>query len=136
MKDLQQEISSFLAVWPVSSHVCRTIFIELMEFILAQEGTRLKFHTRPGVTYSLWAMHHKQIRPLYAMVDVIEDEPRWLSVCFYSQMVTDPVGRGNIVPGGLLGEDGLCFDAEKITGEQLNYLKERISEAYATAIDG
>ena len=137
MNDFQKEIASFIAAWPDSSPTCRKTFVDLLEFLLAQDGTRLAFHARPGLTYSLRAVHSNQTRqPLYAMVDVIEDEPRWLSICFYGEMVTDPAGRGNVVAAGLLGEDGLCFDLEDVTGEQLNYLKERISEAYLTAIGG
>ncbi len=103
--------------------------------MLALPGTEVEFHARPGVTYSLRAVHPAQARPLYAMVDVIDDEPRWLSVCFYREMVTDPGERGEMVPGGLLGEDGLCFTAEDATGTVLNYLKERIRQAHASVIE-
>ena len=45
------------------------------------------------------------------MVDIIDDDPadRWLSVCFYDELVDDPKGLGDEVPGGLLGEDAKCF---------------------------
>jgi hypothetical protein len=46
-------------------------------------------------------------------------------------MVTDPESRGDSVPGGLLGEDGLCFDVESDSEEMLDYLKLRIIEAHA-----
>lgn len=94
----------------------------------------LNFKSRPGVTYSLRARHLNQLgKPLFAMIDVIDDEPRWLSVCFYDQMVTDPEDRGDWVPGGLLGEDGLCFDIEGESEELLAYLKKRIIEAHNAA---
>jgi hypothetical protein len=32
---------------------------------------------------------NKTKKPLFAMVDVIEDQLRWLSVCFYSGMISD-----------------------------------------------
>lgn len=63
------------------------------------------------------------------MVDVIEDDPRWLSVCFYEEMVTDPEERGDSVPGGLLGEDGICFDVDAFDETLLSYIKQRITEA-------
>ena len=64
------------------------------------------------------------------MVDVIDDDPadRWLSVCFFGDTITDPVGMGDLVPGGLLGQDGHCFDVEAVS--MLDYVKERIQEAY------
>jgi hypothetical protein len=38
------------------------------------------------------------------MVDVIDDDPevRWLSVCFYGEMITDPDEAGELIPEGLL----------------------------------
>ena len=44
---------------------------------------------------------------LFAIIDVIDDDPqaRWLSVCFYGDMITDPEGRGEVIPGGLAGAD-------------------------------
>jgi hypothetical protein len=131
MKDYQKEITSFLNDWPDSSPQCRQAFVEILTFIRRQEGSSVEFHARPEITYSLRAVHHSQTgQSLYALVDVIEDEPRWLSVCFYNEMVTDPQELGDCVPGGLLGEDGLCFDTETATSELLIYLKERIVEAY------
>ena len=67
------------------------------------------------------------------MIDVIDDEPRWLSICFYGEMVSDPEERGDYVPGGLLGEDGLCFDIESGNEELVSYVIARIDEAYSAA---
>ena len=67
------------------------------------------------------------------MVDVIEDEPRWLSVCMYQDLVSDPDEEGDFVPGGLLGEDAICFDMETASDTQLAYIRERIDEACAKA---
>jgi hypothetical protein len=64
------------------------------------------------------------------MIDVIDDDPRWLSICFYSEMVSDPEARGDYVPGGLLGEDGLCFDLEPGDEELVSYVTARIDEAH------
>ena len=67
------------------------------------------------------------------MVDVIEDTPRWLSVCFYQDLVSDSDGRGDSVPGGLLGENAICFDMEQADDGQLLYLKRRLDEAWMQA---
>jgi len=48
-------------------------------------------------------------------------------------MVTDSEGRGDSVPGGLLGEDGLCFDIESEDAGLTDYLQERIAEACRAA---
>jgi hypothetical protein len=134
MERIQEEIELFVAQWPIAQDASRRIFVELKNFLQMQAGTTLDFTSRPGVTYSLRARHPSQLhRPLFVMVDVIDDEPRWLSVCFYGQMVTDPEDRGDCVPGGLLGEDGLCFDVEGESVELLAYLKKRIIEAYEAA---
>ena len=57
------------------------------------EGVSLTFVGRPGVSYSIRPVHrNQQNRDKFAIVDVIDDDPneRWLSVCFYEDMITDP----------------------------------------------
>jgi ADP-ribose pyrophosphatase YjhB (NUDIX family) len=100
------------------------------------DGVRFDWKARPGVTYSLRAAHAAQKnRSLFAMVDVIDDDPenRWLSVCFYGEMITDPEERGDEVPGGLLGEDASCFDVDAWDEELLAYVEARLAEAHASA---
>jgi len=67
------------------------------------------------------------------MVDVIEDNPRWLSICFYGKMITDPESRGDFVPGGLLGENAVCFDVEKRDEELVRYIENRLDEAWRSS---
>jgi hypothetical protein len=64
-------------------------------------------------------------------MDVIDDDPenRWLSVCFYPDMITDPEEKGVLIPLGLLGEDGYCFDLEEWDADYLQYLETRLNEA-------
>ena len=96
----------------------------------------VSFKARPVITYSLRGTHPKQKkRPLFVMNDVIDDDPenRWLSVCFYDTLISDPEERGDFVPGGLLGEDARCFDLEGFDEELLRYIEERLSEAYQRA---
>lgn len=128
------EIKQFIADWPASSSLCRDLFIQLKTHLQSLEGIRLQFAARPGVTYSLRAGHaHQGDRALFAMIDVIDDDPRWLSICFYSEMVSDPEERGDYVPGGLLGEDGLCFDLEPGDEGLVSYVTARLDEAHRAA---
>ena len=130
MRDLQ-EIDIFIDDWPESPDRCRDAFARLYRFIADLDGVAVEFHARLGITYSLRGVHAAgSDRPLIVMVDVIEDQPRWLSVCFYDAMVSDPQSRGDRVPGGLLGEDGICFDVESFDEALIGYLQQRIEEAW------
>ncbi len=129
-----QEIEEFISLWPESSERCRDQFVRLKEHLRRLEDASLEFVARPGVTYSLRAAHPSQHdRPLFTMIDVIDDEPRWLSACFYAEMVSDPEEQGDYVPGGLLGEDAICFDIETGDEPRLAYVLGRLDEAYSMA---
>lgn len=134
MQTTVQAIDQFLATWEATSEGNKAGFIRLKERLAAQQGAVLEFHPRPGVTYSLRASVAGQQRPLYVMVDVIEDEPRWLSVCFFGDMISDGEELGAFVPGGLLGNDALCFDLEVCDEEMLAYVEARIDEAHQAAL--
>ena len=134
MNTTLQAIDDFLATWVATPEGNKAGFIRLKERLAAQEGAVLEFLPRPGVTYSLRASVAGQQRPLYVMVDVIEDEPRWLSVCFFGDMISDGEERGAFVPGGLLGNDALCFDLEVCDEELLAYVEARIDEAHLAAL--
>ena len=125
---------SFIAEWAESPEQTKKVFIELKEHLESMAGVGLSFHPRPGLTYSLRAAHARQKdKPLFVMVDVIEDTPRWLSVCFYGDMISDPEERGDFVPGGLLGQDARCFDINQYSNEALQSVKAKMDEAYAAA---
>ena len=129
-----QEIEEFVSQWPDTSETCRDQFVRLKEHLQGFEDANMQFVARPGVTYSLRAAHASQRdRPLFTMIDVIEDEPRWLSVCFYKEMVSDPEEQGDYVPGGLLGEDAICFDVETDDELRCAYVLDRLDEAYRMA---
>jgi hypothetical protein len=129
-----QDIEAFIAEWVEGPERNRKVFVKLKEHLESMAGVGLSFHPRPGVTYSLRASHAKQKdKPLFVMMDVIEGDPRWLSVCFYSDMITDPEESGDFVPGGLLGEDGRCFDVEQYSEDRLRYLQARMDEACKAA---
>lgn len=109
----QQE---FLDGWKADPCNVKAAFVAYRDFLAAQPGVTLDFKARPGISYSVRAAHAaQQNRKLFVLVDVVDDEPesRWLSVCFYDDMVTDPEGKGDFVPGGLMGEDAHCFNLDE-----------------------
>jgi hypothetical protein len=123
-------LEAFIDEWTETEARNKKAFLEFKDFLSGQEGVALDFVPREGVTYSLRAAYcDQQDRPLFVMVDVIEDQPRWLSVCFYGEMVTDPEEKGDFVPEGLLGEDAVCFDVEAYDGAFQDYIKQRMGEA-------
>jgi hypothetical protein len=137
MEPQLRELDSFIAEWAEGPERNKAAFVRIKGYLQSLTGVSLIFHPRPGVTYSLRARHANQKeKPLFVMVDVIEGQPRWLSVCFYGDMITDPEERGDFVPGGLLGEDGRCFDIEQYEDETISYLQMRMDEACRAAGDG
>ena len=135
-RDDNSAINDFLASWSDTATQTRKTFLELKDHLTAKPETVFDFLPRPGVSYSLRFKHRDQsLRPMFAMIDIIDDDPenRWLSVCFYNDMITDPDEKGDYVPEGLLGEDACCFDIED-RDESLNrYVCDRLDEAMANA---
>jgi hypothetical protein len=129
-----QEMNEFLDQWPDED--MKDAFLGLAQQLAGYSDVDLEFKARPGVTYSLRGKRQGQSRELMVMIDVIDDDPeaRWLSVCFFAEMITDPKEEGDIVPGGLLGHDGYCFDVLSSDQEDLDYVAQRIQEAYTAAI--
>ncbi|MFO8084438.1 MAG: hypothetical protein R6U27_08980 [Desulfobacterales bacterium] len=134
MEDMIQEITDFLEKWEDTPEQNKKAFIHLLDYLRKKKKISLDFLPRPGVTYSLRATHKNQKdKPLFVLVDVIEDQPRWLSVCFYGDMISDPDEKGDYVPEGLLGEDATCFDLESYNEEDFRYVEKRIDEAFESA---
>jgi len=129
-----RELSDFLANWPEGPEGSKEAFVRLKDHVASHPGVRCGFHPREGITYSLRAGHEEQQeRSLFVLIDVIEDAPRWLSVCFYADMINDPDELGDFVPEGLLGEDALCFDLDAYEDSRVLYIQERIDEALQRA---
>lgn len=129
-----EKLNKFIHDWQGEDDQRKIDFLHFKEMFEALESVILDFVPREGVTYSLRARHEAQTnKSLFAMIDVIEGEPRWLSVCFYAEMISDQEELGNVVPGGLLGEDGHCFDLEDDSEELVRYVEQRIKEAYENA---
>ncbi|WP_300456537.1 hypothetical protein [Desulfobacula sp.] len=131
-----KEIDAFIDNWTETDSKTKQAFTELYDHLKTLSDTTFTFNARPKVSYSLRPRHtNQQNRTLFAMVDVIDDDPndRWLSVCFYGEMITDPDETGDLIPEGLLGEDGYCFDLYAYDPDDINYLKQRLSQAHETA---
>ena len=129
-------MKKFIADWEENDTRTKQAFTELLDHLNSLTDISLEFNARPGVSYSLRPRHANQTdKSLFAMVDVIDDDPkeRWLSVCFYGEMITDPEETGDLIPEGLMGEDGYCFDLYEYDAQEILYLKERLTQAHENA---
>lgn len=132
-------IDTFLASWSGDDQPMRSWFQLFYDKLKNMEGVSCSFVARPGVSYSLRPRHVNQTaRELFAIVDVIDDDPeeRWLSVCFYGDMISDPEEQGELIPGGLAGSDGYCFDMFEDDEALAAYLVKRLDEAGRAAEQG
>ena len=129
-----QKIRNFIEAWDQDELQTKSVFQALYQLLLEMDNAEIEFIERPGISYSLRGNRtDRDDRPLFVMVDVIDDDPneRWLSVCFYGDMVQDPDELGDLIPGGLLGSDGYCFDISEADDRLVSYVSQRIQEAYA-----
>jgi hypothetical protein len=137
-KDLK-ELDEFLDSWAKDGSGVKKAFLYLRDSFSKRKGLRARFIYRLGVSGSFRVSAGEvgaSERSLFALVDIIDDDPgnRWLSVCFYEDTITDPDEEGNLVPQGLLGEDGYCFDITGYDESMMDYLDQRIDEAYSKAL--
>lgn len=126
------EIAKFVADWQTDSLGLKPAFSRYCEFLAQNPEIELNFRARPGVSYSVRAKNRAQTkRELFTLIDVIDDEPesRWLSVCFYADLISDPDELGDFVPAGLMGEDAICFNLDSDDAEMEEYILERLREA-------
>ena len=135
MTQTPQELETFLESWTADPNGAKEAFIRFRDFLLTTPDVRFEFKARPGVSYSLRAANPKQSRPLFVLVGVVDDEPeaRWLSVCFYADMINDPDELGDFVPSGLMGEDACCLNLEEDDAAMRDYILARLGEAAAAA---
>jgi hypothetical protein len=132
---MKNRMMAVLEDWPNDPRNVKGIFLDLKSKITQKKDVTLSFHSRTGVSHSLRATvnsGNEKHRPLFVLVDIIDDDPdnRWLSVCFYEDTITDPNEQGELIPAGILGEDGYCFDFYKYDKNMISYLGKRIDEAY------
>jgi hypothetical protein len=131
-----EKVQKFLDEWTDDSLGTKPIFISFFQNLLEKDEAGFEFYERPGISYSLRGIHnnHKD-KLLFVMIDVIDDDPkqRWLSICFYGDMIEDPDELGDLIPEGLLGSDGYCFDITESNEYLKQYVHRRIQEAYETS---
>lgn len=134
--EMIKELNNFLNSWQTDPLQSRPAFKEFYEYLESLPNVSLNFKARPGISYSLRAKNAAQKnRELFVLVDVVDDDPasRWLSVCFYADMVSDPEQAGDMVPGGLLGEDAICFNLDEDDPRVKDYILSRLKEAAQAA---
>ncbi len=134
----QNDMKEMLDGWTDDPQDMKHAFNKLIDKFQSKNDVTFSFKARPGVSYSLRANVGNSCnkgRDLFALMDVVDDqtESRWLSVCFYSDLVTDPEDEGNLVPQGILGEDGYCFDLFEYDKDLILYIGQRIDEAFEKA---
>lgn len=132
------ELQQFLDEWKEDANNVKGLFESACSLLSSMKDVELEYKGRPGISHSLRAKHAAQKRSLFVLVDVIDDDPaaRWLSVCFYADLVSDPEERGDVVPGGLMDEDACCFDIDGPGEGDAAYLLARIREAAESAAVG
>jgi hypothetical protein len=126
-------IDNFIDNWQEDALGLKPAFVSYFNDLREMTDADIEFNERPGISYSLRGMHKNgNDRPLFVMIDVIDDDPkeRWLSVCFYGDTITDPDEEGDLIPEGLLGDDGYCFDLLEADQALVTYVRNRIQEAY------
>ncbi len=136
-RDSEVEIGRFLQEWKSGGEQPVKRWFQLFfDTVKTMENVELQFVSRPGVSYSIRPKHlNQKERELFTMIDVIDDAERWLSVCFYGDMISDPGERGEVIPGGLAGSDGYCFDMFEDDEDLANYLVDRLVEASIAAAE-
>jgi len=57
MTRLEAELEEFLNGWTQDPHGNKAVFLQLRDYLAAKPGAKLGFKARPGITYSLRAVH-------------------------------------------------------------------------------
>ena len=130
-----QTVKKFIDDWQEDTLGLKPVFVSYFEDLQKMADAEIEFNERPGISYSLRGINkNKNERPLFVMIDVIDDDPkqRWLSVCFYGDTITDSEEEGDLIPEGLLGDDGYCFDLDEADASLAAYVRQRIQEAYGS----
>lgn len=131
-----KEVNDFLNSWTQDAIDAKSVFSRFADYLDSLPEVTLDFKARPGISYSLRAKNSAQKkRDLFVLVDVVDDDPdnRWLSICFYADMVNDPQEIGDFVPDGLMGENAICFNYDENEEKTASYIEERLKEAAKAA---
>lgn len=131
-------LEELTAGWPTGQEALAEPLARLFEAARSLPGVTPTLVRRPGISRSLRlglaTPPAGRSRPLFALLDVVEDADAWfVSLCFFADEINDPEELGDLIPEGLMGEDGYCFDLAEPDPARLNYLLARLNEAHATA---
>ena len=129
------EFKAYMNDWAEYSQEVKNSFLLLFNTLSRRLDVIFDFNIRPGVSASFKSYVKKNDPPdtrLFSVIDIIDQDHQniWLSVCFYADMISDPDDLGNLIPNGLLDEDGHCFDVFEDDEGLMKYIKSRIDEAY------
>lgn len=131
--ETNKELQDFLNSWEIDPFNAKKAFRIFAKACENQPSVESRFVSRPGVSYSLrfFAPKRHDGTDVIALIDVIDDDPanRWLSVCFFAHLITDPKDLGDFVPEGLEGRDALCFNLDEDNPDMINYIVDRLGEA-------
>jgi hypothetical protein len=137
-RDDFKNLSDVLDKWTHDEMNVKDAFLRLVSRFWEKNQVVLSFVPRPGISYSFRAgiRAKDEAMTLVTLIDIVDDDPdnKWLSVCFYDDCVTDPAEKGNMVPKGVLGVDGYCFDLYENNNSAVSYLEQRIDEAYENTL--
>ena len=102
---------TYMNDWAEYSREVKDSFLGLFDTLSSRPDVKFDFNIRPGVSASFKSYFKKNDAvntQLFSVIDIIDQDPQniWLSVCFYADMISDPDDLGNLIPNGLLDEDG------------------------------
>ena len=130
MSNANKEIQELIEDWDNDALQVKPIFTALYDFLQKQPDIRFTWKARPGVSYSLRA-HKGNTDDFFVLVDIIDEEERWLSACFPARLITDPQEKGDLIPKGMNGEDAICFDIDAaMEPAEVEYMTTRLGEGY------
>ena len=134
------EFIVYMNDWAEYSQEVKDSFLELFDILSSRPDVKFDFNIRPGVSASFKSYFKKNDianTQLFSLIDIIDQDPQniWLSVCFYADLISDPDDLGNLIPNGLLDEDGYCFDVFEEDEELMEYIESRIDEAYKKVLN-
>ena len=129
------EFKAYMNDWAEYSQEVKDSFLVLFNILSIRPDVTFDFNIRTGVSASFKSyvkMNDPPDTRLFSVIDIIDQDPQniWLSICFYADMISDPDDLGNLIPNGLLDEDGHCFDVFEDDEGLMKYIKSRIDEAY------
>ncbi len=132
MEYMLEDLQKFLNEWTVDPNNVKPLLMSLLEHTERLPEIRVRYKNRPGISHSVRLVNSSLPGGgFFALIDVVNDDPenRWLSVCFYADMVNDYAKKGDYIPGALGGADSICYSVEDPAGFE-DYLKEKINEAF------